>query len=123
MDPLEHMAQADYLTGIAEHPLIAANLPLQSEVLWGAAAQAVKAVAKSSNLPSESHRELFRAVREFARRTADADLLPEFGNIEKLHINFYDGEMDAAEIARHHRTTTRFVAKMQRILNASYPAV
>ena len=116
MDTQEHLAQADYLAGIANHPLIAANLPLQSEVLWGAATQAVKAVAKNSNLPCGSHRELFRAVREFARRTADADLLSDFGHLEKLHINFYDGEMDAAEIAKHHRTTAQFVAKMQRIL-------
>lgn len=122
MEPLAHIAQADYLLDVADHPLIAANLPLQSEVLWGAATQVVKAVAKSNNLPCGSHRELFRAVRELARRTADADLLPDFGNIAKLHINFYDGEMDAAEIARHHRRTTQFVAKMQRILNASNPA-
>lgn len=64
---------------------------------------------------------MFRAVREFARRSADAELLPDFGRIEKLHINFYDGEMDAAEIAKHHRTTAQFVAKMQRILDAAHP--
>ena len=121
MEPLEHMAQADYLIDVSDDPLIAANLQLQSEVLWGAATQAVKAVAKSNNLPCGSHRELFRAVRECARRTEDAYLVREFGNIEKLHVNFYDGEMGSDEIARHRRTTTRFVAKMQRIINASNP--
>ena len=122
MESHEHMAQADYLMDIADHPLIADNLQLQSEVLWGAATQMVKAVAKSSLLPCESHRELFRAVRECARRTADASLLREFDNIEELHVNFYNGELSSDAVADLYDDTTGFVAKMQRILNASNPA-
>lgn len=118
LEPHDHMRQARLLLGMVNHPLIAANPQLLSEILWGAATQMVKATAKSHNLPSGNHRELFRAVREFARRTADTELLPEFGAIEKLHINFYDGEMSNAEIEQNRVATMQFVAKMQNILDA-----
>lgn len=118
LEPDDHVRQAHLLLDVVNHPLIAVNPQLLSEVLWGAATQMVKATAKSHNLPSSNHRELFRAVREFARQTADTELLPEFGTIEKLHVNFYDGEMSDAEIEQNRIATFQFVAKMQNILNA-----
>ena len=103
---------------MVNHPLIAANPQLLSEILWGAAAQMVKAVAKRRNLPNRSHRELFRAVRALAHQTDDDELLPEFGTIEKLHVNFYDGEMTDAEIEKKRTVTLQFISKMQSLLNA-----
>lgn len=118
LEPHEHVRQAHFFLDVVNHSIIATNPLLLSEVLWGAATQMVKAVAKGHNLPGGNHRELFRAVREFARQTADTELLPEFGAIEKLHINFYDGEMSDADIERNRIATLHFVAKMQNILNA-----
>ena len=81
------------------------------------ATQMVKAVAKIHNLPNSTHRDLFRAVRLIGTTIADdVNLLPEFGRISDLHINFYDGEMDGAEIADRSTVVILFADKMQRIL-------
>lgn len=80
----------------------------------------LKAVAKTLNIPCDSHRELFRAARDIgASVTSDPDLIREFGRVAQLHENFYDGDMSATEIAVRHAIALRFVAKMQRILDAS----
>ena len=120
MDDREHAAQATTLLGLVSHPLISGNLQLESEVLWGAATQMVKAVAKAHKLRNNTHRDLFHAVRLIGTTmTNDANLLPEFGRISELHINFYDGEMDAAEIADRSAVVFRFADKMQRILDST----
>ena len=117
MEPEDHVRQAFHLLDISDRTLIAANGQLKSEVLWGVATQLVKAAGKQQNLTNSNHREMFRAVRELARRTDDPDLMPQFGDIEKLHVNFYDGEMADNDIAERREVLSRFVAKMQRILN------
>jgi len=104
---------------ILNHPLVSRNPQLLSEVIWGVATQMLKAVAKMSDLPCETHREMFRAVRQIgANVTSDDELIREFGSAEELHKDFYDGEMSSDEIARDRAMTARFIIKMQRILDA-----
>ena len=120
MDPREHVDQARFLLNNLDHPLISGNRQLLSEVLWGAATQMVKAVAKNLDLPCGNHRELFRAVREVgANIEPDANLIREFGRVGQLHENFYDGDMSVAEIADRREVTLIFIGKMQRILAAN----
>ena len=119
MEPYEHAEQARFLLSSAVHPAIAANRLLLSEVLWGAAAQSVKAAAQFHNLRHRSHRDLFRAVRWIASNILqDPELINNFGRAGDLHANFYEGNLSAAEIAEYRATTVQFVAKMQRIINA-----
>lgn len=120
MDARERAAQSALLRDIVSHPLISGNLKLQSEVLWGIATQMVKAVAKAHNVPISTHRDLFRAVRSIGTTVVDDEsLLPEFGRISELHINFYDGEMDAAAITDRSAIVLVFTDKMQRILDSA----
>lgn len=116
MESQEHVQQAYRLLDISDNSLISANRQLHSEVLWGVATQLVKAAGKQENLPNSNHRELFRAVRELARRTDDRDLLHQFGDMEKLHVNFYDGEMAENDVLERRLVLTRFIDKMERIL-------
>ena len=78
----------------------------------------VKAVAKANNLPNDSHREMFRAVRRIGDRISYPTLVREFGQAEKLHNNFYDGEMSAAEFSHARLRVHEFVRIMQSTLNA-----
>lgn len=56
---------------------------------WGLATQMLKAVSKMNNLPCDTHREMFRAVREIgANITLDVDLIREFGRAGESHKNF-----------------------------------
>lgn len=122
MDPREHTEQAQFLMAAAEQPPVSTNRQLLSEALWGAVTQMVKAVAKTHNRANSSHRQLFHAVRWIGANVSyDAELANDFGRIEQLHVNFYDGELSSDEVADLHGAAVRFVAKMQRILNASNP--
>ena len=117
MDSREHAAQARFLLAVAGLPPVVANRQLRSEALWGAATQMVKAVAKAHNRANRSHRQMIYAVRWISANAANAPELPtEFSRIERLHVNFYDGELSDAEIDDLHDATAQFVAKMQRIL-------
>ncbi len=124
MDTQAHVRRARYFLSAAEHPDVVANAQHRSEMLWGAATQMVKAAAKLRRLPNDSHRDLFRAVRRLGTDNAYTTLTREFGQAEKLHNNFYDGEMSDAEIVhshssvRAHSSVREFVAKMQRIVDA-----
>lgn len=117
MDSREHAAQARFLLAIAGQPPVAVNGQLRSEALWGAATQMVKAVAQAHNRANRSHRQMIYAVRWLSANAAnDPELPTDFSRIERLHVNFYDGELSDAEIDNLHDATAQFVAKMQRIL-------
>ena len=119
MESHEHSQQARFLLNSLNHPLVAGNSQLLSEVLWGTATQMLKAVARTLNIPCGTHRELFRAARDIgANVTSDPDLIREFGRVGQLHENFYEGDMSDTEIAVRHTVALRIVAKMQRILDA-----
>ena len=80
----------------------------------------LKAVAKAHNLPNRSHRDLFRAIRQIGNSIAqDSRLIREFARIDDLHENFYEGQMNNAEIAQCRAVTFRFVSKIQRLLGNS----
>ncbi len=116
MNPYEHAGQARYLLSVVSHPLAASNRQLLSEILWGAATQMVKSVAKAHNLRNNSHRALFRAVSRIDTRLApNQGLMLDFNSAEELHVNFYDGDMGDVEFEERRDATIRFVAKMQRI--------
>jgi len=71
-----------------------------SEKLWGASATMVKAVAESSGLYHNGHRELFKVdvashfiwdeIDKLSKKTKDDELLTLFHIASSLHINFYD---------------------------------
>ena len=118
MDTQDHIREARYFLAMADHPVVVANAQHRSEILWGAATQMVKAVAKDNNLPNDSHREMFRAVRNIGNSINYPTLVREFGQADKLHKNFYNGEMSPAEFSHARRRVHEFVSILQRILNA-----
>lgn len=61
-----------------------------SEKGWGAAAQAVKAVAETRGWEHRNHAALFRAVSRLAEETGNDDLDRLFGAANSLHGNFYE---------------------------------
>ena len=118
MEFYEHVGQARFLMGILNQPPISGNMQLLSEVMWGVATQMLKAVAKMNDLPCETHREMFRAVRAIGETiTPDVELIREFGRAGELHKNFYDGEMSRDEIVQGRAMAAKFIVKMQRIID------
>ena len=60
-----------------------------SEKLWGAATQALMAVAQQQGWPHGSHQALKTAARRLADEQGDQQIATRFGLAEKFHANFY----------------------------------
>ena len=65
-----------------------------SEKLWGAATQALMAVAQQQGWPHGSHRALKAAARRLADEHNDRQILAGFLAAEKFHANFYHDFME-----------------------------
>ena len=94
-----------------------------SEKGWGAAAQAVKAVAQGRGWEHNTHGALFRAVRLLAGEPGKDDLDRLFGVANTLHVNFYENWLRAKTVRAHLDDAARFVGLMAEAetLNESTP--
>lgn len=72
-----------------------------SEKGWGAAAQAVKAVAEARGWPHNGHYELFAAVNRLTDETGDEGIRLAFAAASTLHQNFYEGWLPRETVAAH----------------------
>jgi HEPN domain-containing protein len=76
--------------------LEAGDVRQASEMLWNAVVQAVKAYAEATDLPHDSHRLIWAAVRRLAR--GNAEILTLFAAVEQLRINFYEGHLEKDDV-------------------------
>ena len=86
-----------------------------SEKGWGAAAQAVKAVAQGRGWEHNTHGDLFRAVRLLAAEPGGDGLDRLFGVANTLHVNFYENWLRAETVSAHLDDVARFVALMAEV--------
>ena len=84
-----------------------------SEKGWGAAARAVKAAAESRGWEHNSHHQLHRVVAQLVAETGDQELRRRFNAANTLHINFYDGFLDADTISANLEDVERFVERLR----------
>ena len=89
-----------YLANAAE--MLRDNRPEKSsEFLWGAMAEALKALAAAKGIKLRTHSEIKRYARGAAKQVGDERLLDVFSIAETLHSNFYEGMYDMAQVTRH----------------------
>ena len=117
MNPREHVAAAFDFLELADGRIAERNSLLRSELLWCAAAHAVKAIAKRRGWRNESHADLFQAVGRLARNRRNRDLLDWFNLASLLHRNMYEGDLDDRAIARYHRQARRLVHHLSEMVN------
>ncbi len=89
-----YQSSADALLEQARTELTAGDVRQASEKGWGAAAQAVKAVADSRGWEHRNHGALFRAASRLASETDDQDIHRWFHAASSLHVNFYENWLD-----------------------------
>ena len=89
----DYAAQSRQLLEEGQEALGLGELLQASEKLWGAAAHMVKSAAERRGWPHSSHRELFRAVNQFAQESGDAEIRNLFQVANSLHTNFYENWM------------------------------
>ena len=85
----------------AQAYLAAGDLLQASEKGWGAAAQAVKAVAESRGWDHNGHRQLHQTIRRLVDETGQSDMRDGFNAANVLHANFYDGFLETQDISEN----------------------
>ena len=81
----------------ARSELRAGDLQQASEKGWGAATRMLKAIADRRGW--ERHRQYLRIVSRLRAETGDGDIRRLFNTASALHENFYENEMEVADIA------------------------
>ena len=113
----EHIRTAQELLDEAEAEFAVGKNLKGSEMLWGAAAHALIAVALRQGRPFNSH----GALRNVATRLPNVPSQPEwrreFAATEELHINFYHGQLTDADIEDYRPRARRFVARLLAVAN------
>lgn len=84
----------------ADREFSAGDVAQASEKLWGAASQAVIAIAKHRGWRYGSHRDLKIAAERLSTESGDSRFRSEFGVAEKFHANFYHLFMEDYELER-----------------------
>ena len=90
-----------------------------SEKLWGAATQAIMAVAVERGWPYGNHAALRIAVRRLAEEYEDRSIRTGFGFAEKFHANFYHGFMDDLQIEDERPEVLDFVHRVTGLLSSN----
>lgn len=86
-----------------------------SEKAWGAAAQAVKAVAERRGWRHDGHRELFRCARLLAEETEQPEIRELFSLANSLHTNFYECWMDPETVGGNIESVKRLLDKLEEV--------
>ncbi|MCK4455451.1 MAG: hypothetical protein KAU99_03790 [Thermoplasmata archaeon] len=86
-----------------------------SELLWGAIAQGVKALAAGKSVMIETHGGLFEFVRELAKETGREDLYDSFLELQVLHKNFYDEAVPAGRLPLYFRKVREYLLELERL--------
>ena len=86
-----------------------------SEKAWGAAAQAVKAVAAREGRVLRSHRELHLFVASLVGRLGDEELRRLWSAAGELHRNFYEAWLPPALVKGYVKDVDTFTAKLREV--------
>ena len=113
MDQEEHVRMArELIRRAGEESRDGGGELVAAELLWGAFAHCLIAIALNEGLPHNSH----GAFQSIARRL-DASLggnrwRSRFGSAERLHFHFYHGHLPDDELRTHQRYATEGVQEL-----------
>ena len=88
---IDHAATSRRLIQQADDELAQNDLLQASEKGWGAAAHAMKSIARSRGWPHSHHRELFAVADRLVAETGQREIHTLFQVASATHQNFYEG--------------------------------
>ena len=94
----KYAAMSRYYIRKADEYLQAGDRMQASEKGWGAVAEAVKSIAEERGWNHQSHRVLNDVVFQLSVEWGRPDVKVSYDAIEKLHINFYEDDMELDDI-------------------------
>ena len=99
-----------------EGELAAGDIEVACEMLWGAAVQAIKAVAQRLGWPHGEHRLLRVAVERLVGNGAPPHLLGQYRMASAFHQGFYgDRIFNADQLRRAQEPIAEFIAALRRL--------
>jgi len=119
LDPdglVEHyQSLSEKYLGEARELLEKGDLVQASEKFWGATALTIKMSAAKKGLKLEEHGSLWAFVSTLSRMSSDEELVRFFGEVNVLHRNFYENEMDKDAVEIIARDAEKLIEKLRGI--------
>ena len=97
----------------AKRSVYGGDLLQASEKGWGAAAQAVKAVAERRGWRHDNHRLLYEIANRLATEASDPEIRTLFSVASALHTNFYEHWMPEEMVASNVEKVAELVARLE----------
>ena len=95
--------------------LEAGDLRQASEKFWGAAAQAMKALAERKGWEHKTHAHAYRVVNNLTQLTGDRQIREWFSRADALHTNFYEDWMDEADVRSYAEDVRLLIERLETI--------
>ncbi len=109
---IEHADTAQKFLIDADREYEAGDILQASEKLWGAASHVVIAELKRRGIESRTHRSLVEGVEMLAGELDTPSLSDWFIAAQRLHSNFYNGDLDDWNFVLRRRRVHQFVNRM-----------
>lgn len=106
----------DVLYQNAEELIVRGELRKASEMLWGAVAQSVKALAVASNVRISNHNQFFLFLQELCKELGDSYFYAAFVELNNLHRNFYDEFIPKDAFQLLHKKAFDFIRRIDEFL-------
>jgi len=100
----------------AEKALAAGEFRKASELLWGSITQELKALAVTYGVVISSHRQFFEFLKQLASELRDAQLYPEFVELNALHKNFYDETIPSDVFPEYYRRSIEYIERLDALV-------
>ena len=113
----EHTQAARALLDEADLEFTVGKMAKGAEMLWGAVAHALIAVALRQSRPYNSHGALKNAAKQLRNFTGQPYWLTEFNVAERYHHHFYHGQMRDARMRQYRPRMHVFVARLLAVAN------
>ena len=117
----KHAELSRWCIGQADSYLRAANNIQASEKSWGAAAQALKAIAEERGWNHGSHTLIVDVAQQVADEEDRPDLITLFGNAQALHTNFYEDWLSTDTVTIYLNNVKRLLPELERIRGVTPP--
>ncbi len=113
----EHLETARLFLDQADQEFADGDMLQGSEKLWGAASQAIMAIAQERGWEFHDHRSMKRAANRLADEHGDANFSLAFGIAEKFHANFYHKFMQDYEYDSDRAGVRHFVERLLALMS------
>ncbi len=118
----KHAELSRWCIGQADNYLRRRNNIQASEKGWGAAAQALKAIAEERGWNHNGHGLLADIAKQVSDEQGRMDIVAWFGTAQSLHVNFYEDSLPTDFIEAYLNVVRSLLPELERIRSATPPA-